>query len=81
VQMMETSSRVLRKEHPNTLTNMNNLAFTLKGQVRSDEAVSVLELCLQLAKHVFGPQHSNILSSLQVLSKWQKEILEPCRVM
>jgi hypothetical protein len=30
VQVMETRKRVLREEHPDTLSSMNNLAFTLK---------------------------------------------------
>ena len=29
VQVIETSSRVLGEEHPDTLTSMNNLVFTL----------------------------------------------------
>jgi streptomycin 6-kinase len=65
---------VLGEEHPDTLTSMNNLSFTLKGQGRDDEAVSVLKLCLQLGRRVFGPQHPNILSSLKVLDKWQESL-------
>ena len=35
---METSKTVLGEEHSDTLTSMTNLAFTLKGQGRDDEA-------------------------------------------
>ena len=38
VQVMETSKTVLGEEHLDTLTSMTNLAFTLKGQGRDDEA-------------------------------------------
>ncbi len=34
VQVMETSRRVLGAEHPDTLTSMNNLAWTWKSQGR-----------------------------------------------
>jgi hypothetical protein len=53
---------------------MNNLSFTLKGQGRDDEAVSVLKLCLQLGRRVFGSQHPNILSSLKIRDKWQESL-------
>jgi hypothetical protein len=33
---METSKRVLGEEHPDTLTSMSNLAFTLKSQNRDE---------------------------------------------
>jgi hypothetical protein len=35
---METSSRVLGEEHPDTLTSMANLASTIKDQGRNVEA-------------------------------------------
>ena len=63
VQVMETSKTVLG-EHSDTLTSMTNLAFTLKGQGRDDEAE-----VMPSAWKAGGPQHSNILSSLKVLDK------------
>ena len=50
VQMMETSSRVLGEEHPFTLTSMANLAHTWKSQSRNEEAISLMEKCLELQK-------------------------------
>ena len=44
---METRKRVLRAEHPDTLTSINNLAFTLKSQSCINEAVSLLEKCFR----------------------------------
>jgi len=34
MQVMETRKRVLGEEHPDTLTSMNNLAFTIQKQGR-----------------------------------------------
>ncbi|OCK91734.1 uncharacterized protein K441DRAFT_468809, partial [Cenococcum geophilum 1.58] len=52
--VMETRKRVLRAEYPDTLTSINNLAFTLKSQSCIKEAVSLLEKCFHLWKHVLG---------------------------
>ena len=35
VQVMETTKRVLGERHPDTLTSMNNIAFTWKKQGRN----------------------------------------------
>ena len=43
VQVMETFKRVLGAEHPDTLTSMNNLAFTWKGQGQDKEALKLME--------------------------------------
>ena len=42
---MEIRKRVLGKEHPDTLTSMNNLAFTWKGKVYNDKAILLMEKC------------------------------------
>jgi hypothetical protein len=72
---METSARVLGEEHPSTLTSMNNLAFTLKSQSRNDEAISIMEKCVQLRKQILGPQHPHTKTSLEALNEWQMENL------
>jgi hypothetical protein len=64
---------VLGSEHPDTLPSMNNLAFTLKGQGRNGEAISLLGKCSQLRKHVLGPQHPWTTLSLETLKEWQVE--------
>jgi hypothetical protein len=35
-----------RKEHPNTLATMNNLAFTMKEQGRKLEAIKLMAECV-----------------------------------
>jgi hypothetical protein len=44
VQVMETR-RVLGPEHPDTLTCMNNLAWTWKSQGRNYEALELVTTC------------------------------------
>ncbi|OCK93590.1 uncharacterized protein K441DRAFT_565439, partial [Cenococcum geophilum 1.58] len=45
MQIIETSKRVLGEGHPDTLTSMKNLAFTLKSQGRNNEALNLLKEC------------------------------------
>jgi hypothetical protein len=77
VQVMETRKTALGEEHPSTLTSMNNLAFTLKGQDRTDEAILLLETFLALATQVFGRKHPNVLSSSATLRKWTQDYRLP----
>ena len=74
--MIETFKRVLGEEHLDTLTNMNNLAFTFKAQGRNDEAILLMEKCFQLREQVLGPQHPYTTSSLKALNEWQLENME-----
>ncbi|KAH8727342.1 hypothetical protein GQ44DRAFT_725249 [Phaeosphaeriaceae sp. PMI808] len=62
---------VLRDEHPDTLTSMNNLAFTLKGQGCNGETISLIEKCFQLRKRILSPQHPWTTSSLKTLKECQ----------
>lgn len=71
VQVMETRKRVLGEEHPDTLTSMNNLAFTLKSQSRNEEAISLMNRCLKLRTQVLGPKRPNTKTSLEALHEWQ----------
>jgi len=74
VQVMETKTRVLGAEHPDTLTSMNNLAFTWKGQGRVAEDIKLMEKCVQLQALVLGADHPRTLSSSTALIGWQTEI-------
>ena len=68
---METRKRVLGQEHPSTLTSIVNLAFTLKSQIRYEEAISLIGNCFELQKRILGPQHPDTESSLQALHEWK----------
>lgn len=73
VRAMETRQRVLGHEHLDTLTVINNLAFTLKSQSRNKEAISLMETCFQLRERILGCYHPNTKISLKALNKWQME--------
>jgi len=76
VQVMETSLRVLGPEHPDTLTAMNNLAFTLKGRGHNAEAIKLMEERVRLGALVLGAGHPDILYSSAALIEWQTERLD-----
>jgi len=67
---------VLGEEHPDTLTSINNLAFTLKGHGQNAEAIKLMEKCVQLRTLVLGANHPYTLSSSTVLIGWRTERLE-----
>ncbi|OCK81910.1 hypothetical protein K432DRAFT_403356 [Lepidopterella palustris CBS 459.81] len=70
---METRKRMLGSEHPDTLISMNNLAFTFQAQGCKDEAILLIEQCVQMQKKVLGPQHPYTKLSLTTLNTWQLE--------
>ena len=67
---METRKRVLGDEHPDTLTSMNNLAFTMKELGRKMEAIKLMAECVKLRNRVLGTEHPYTLSSSIVLADW-----------
>jgi hypothetical protein len=70
---METSKTKLGVDHPDTLTSMNNLAFTWKGNGKETEAVSLMEECVKFRKRVLGVGHPNSISSCRALDIWKAE--------
>jgi hypothetical protein len=64
---------VLGDKHPDTLSSIANLAFTLQSQARHDEAFALMERCSQLREQVLGEQHPDTQSSLDALSSWRSE--------
>jgi len=70
---METSKRVLGEEHPSTLTSMANLAHTWKSQARNDDAISLMEKCLELQKRILGPRHPDTESSVEAVNQWRMD--------
>ena len=55
--MIETSKRVLGAEHPDTLTSMNNLAHTWKGQGRDADALELMKQCVEARVRILGSNH------------------------
>jgi Tetratricopeptide repeat len=70
---METRTRALGQEHPDTLISMNNLAFTWKGQGRDEEALMLMKNCFQLQRRILGPDHPFTMESLAALDDWKMD--------
>ncbi|KAH8698104.1 kinesin light chain [Phaeosphaeriaceae sp. PMI808] len=68
VQVMETSSRVLGDEHPDTLTSMANLASTYRSQGRWKEAEKLEVQVIETRKKVLGDEHPDTLTSMTNLA-------------
>ena len=68
---MEIRKRVLGEEYPDTLTSMNNLAFTWERQGRAIEAISLMGGCCNLRRQVLGPGHPDTEASLEALHEWE----------
>jgi Tetratricopeptide repeat len=73
VQVMETSLRVVGQEHPDTLTSMNNLAWTWKGQNRDIEALDLISSCLELLIRKLGANHPNTTACTQTYNTWKMD--------
>jgi hypothetical protein len=59
---------VLSKDHPSTLTSMNNLVGVLRDQDKYEEAEEMLLQALRLKGTVLGKEHPNILTSTNNLA-------------
>jgi len=71
MRVLETRKKLLGEKHPDTLTAMHNLAFTLKSEGRSKEANSLMDRCYKLQKDVLGCHHPDTESSLGTLEEWR----------
>lgn len=60
--------RVLGKEHPDTLTSMNNLAETLRTQGDLPGARGLQETVLAVRRRVLGVEHPDTLASMNNLA-------------
>ncbi|KAK4651792.1 P-loop containing nucleoside triphosphate hydrolase protein [Podospora pseudocomata] len=67
-QALQLKEKVLGKEHPATLTSMNNLAVVLRSQGKYEEAEQIHRQALQLREKVLGKEHPDTLSSMNNLA-------------
>jgi hypothetical protein len=70
---METRKKKLGVDYSDTLTSINNLAFTWKGTSKETEAVRLMEECVQLQKRVLGLNYSHFILSCTALDIWKAE--------
>ena len=71
---METSKTKLGADHPDTLTSMNNLAFTWKGMGRYKDALDLIKTCYKLRQRILGPNHPHTQSTFYAMTTWLIEI-------
>lgn len=67
-QNLDISERVLGREHPDTLTSMNNLALTLDYQGKHEEAEKINRQTLEISERVLGKEHPDTLTSMHNLA-------------
>jgi Tetratricopeptide repeat len=65
---METRKRVLREEHPDTLTSMANLASTYQNQERWKETEELKVQVMETSLKVLGAEHPDTLISIDNLA-------------
>ncbi|KAI0437652.1 hypothetical protein F4803DRAFT_565895 [Xylaria telfairii] len=73
VQVLERRKTILGPDHPDTLNSMNNLACTWKEQGRIDDAIRLMENCVEARLRVLGQDHPNTVASLDWLNTWRTE--------
>ena len=71
--MRARSAKKLGADHPDTLTSINNLAFTWRGHGRDTEALKLMEECVLLSIQILGTNHPHTLASRNALLEWQEE--------
>jgi Tfp pilus assembly protein PilF len=64
---LETREKVLGREHPDTLTSVNNLGSALDSQGKFDEAEKMHRWALEARERVLGPKHPDTLTSIDNL--------------
>lgn len=66
----------LGADHPDTLTSMANLAFTLQSAGRHSQAIDLLRTCVAKQQQILGPAHPNTESNSITLLKWETGYLD-----
>ena len=72
---METFKRVLGEEHPDTLTSLNNLAWTWKSCGRDMDALKLITGCLGLLKKTLGDSHPNTVACGETVKAWTAKLI------
>ena len=67
---METRRQVLGENHPDILTSMPKLAFTLNVYARNGEVIDLMAHCVQLQRRILGAEHPDTFGSSAALAEW-----------
>lgn len=78
-QVMDTQTRLLGDEHPNSFTTMNNLAWTYRNQRQFENAETLQLKVLNVQTRVLGTKHPSTLITTNNLAmtytdqaRWQE---------
>jgi len=74
VKGLEICKRMLGEKNFSTLASMNNLAFTFKGLGQIEEAINLMEECVQLWTTVFDADRPYTLFSSIALESWKTKL-------
>jgi hypothetical protein len=66
-----TRQTKLGADHPDTLTSMNNLAYTWNSMGKETEAIDLIQRCIRLSEIKLGVDHPYARSSVIALDSWQ----------
>jgi len=67
MQLMETRKTNLGMDHPNTLTSMAELDFTLQSAGQHSQAIGLLRSCVAKQQQILGPSHPDTKSNCVTL--------------
>lgn len=70
-QALEGQSKVLEPEHPSTLTTMDLLAHTWMSQDKIQDAMALMEDCVELRSRSLGLDNPDTKSSSRLLNEWK----------
>lgn len=68
---LAAAERLLGDEHPDTLTSMNNLAYTLRKLGQRESAAQTMRVAVEGRIKVLGMGHKHTASSVQALEAMQ----------
>ena len=71
MQVVETSKTKLGADHPDTLTSMANLAYTLRSSGQRKAALLLMGECVPLCDRKLGPDHPHTVSLKTALNEWR----------
>lgn len=72
---MEVRKKKIGFDHPDTISVINDLAFTWKEQGGEEEAPKLMDECASSCMRVLGAGHPHTFSSAETLIKWKAEKL------
>jgi Tetratricopeptide repeat len=76
-EVVEVTERVLGKEHPDTLTRMNNLASVLSDQRQYEKAAEIQVVVVVGFLRIFGSEHPNSRRCMNtLLTIWEFQGIE-----